>query len=371
MVGVGATGRYAAATPADAASVLTEGARGDERVLVGVHRPGRCRTAQRGDVERVGRAVRLAHEAGLAVALAGDDRNPVRPAVEDVPGADLDAQVAGDARGGADDFDHDTAPTGSRAGPSGRTLTSSSPLTISRCCRAASAAGWSIRRCTPRDSVRASAAACTQRAFARTAAASRARSRSRPDPASPLRARSHTPSRATAEAASAGPVRSSVRSGGTMCSCTVRTTSAGRSGAAVPTGRRPMVPAGRTGPTRPADRACRAALAPAHVPEEIAQAPLWLPPPLMAPVTSSRVAASPAANRPGTAVSRSADTSPNPPVPRTVPSRRVSPNGRLFSGRLAGLQTGGGCSGSDCEDRPEHPPDRTLCLGRLIIWAAA
>src|SRR4051812_11146438 len=86
VVGVGATGRYEAATPADAPSVLTEGACGDERVLVGVHRPGRCRTAQRGDVERVGRAVRLAHEAGLAVALAGDDRNPVRPAVEDSRG---------------------------------------------------------------------------------------------------------------------------------------------------------------------------------------------------------------------------------------------------------------------------------------------
>jgi hypothetical protein len=89
VVGVGATGRYAAATPADAASALTEGARGDERVLVGVHRPGRCRTAQRGDVDRVGRAARLAHEAGLAVALARDDRNPVRPAVEDVPGQTL------------------------------------------------------------------------------------------------------------------------------------------------------------------------------------------------------------------------------------------------------------------------------------------
>src|SRR3954467_6162599 len=51
-------------------------------------------------------------------------------------------------------------------------------------------------------------------------------------------------------------------------------------------------------------------------------------------------------------------------------TRRVSPNGRLFSGRLAGLQTGGGCSGSDCEDRPERPPDRTLCLDRGLSGPA-
>src|SRR5436305_807025 len=61
---------------------------------------------------------------------------------------------------------------------------------------------------------------------------------------------------------------------------------------------------------------------PAHEPEEIAQAALWLPPPVNPPQMGSRVAASPAAYRPDTLVAQSSLVIRNPPVPRTVPSRR-------------------------------------------------
>ncbi len=50
--------------------------------------------------------------------------------------------------------------------------------------------------------------------------------------------------------------------------------------------------------------AWRAAPSPAKEPEESAHAELWLPPPVKPPQISSRVAASPAANRPGTVVAQ-------------------------------------------------------------------
>jgi len=86
--------------------------------------------------------------------------------------------------------------------------------------------------------------------------------------------------------------------------------------AGVPVGRRPVVPAPRierVRPEAPTLSAWRAAPWPAHVPEEIAQAELWLPPPVKAPQISSRVAASPAANRPGTVVEHSSSTIPQTP----------------------------------------------------------
>ena len=55
---------------------------------------------------------------------------------------------------------------------------------------------------------------------------------------------------------------------------------------------------------------------------QIAQAALWLPPPVKPPQISSRVAASPAAYRPGTVVAHVVVDGRRPPVPRTVPSRR-------------------------------------------------
>ena len=66
--------------------------------------------------------------------------------------------------------------------------------------------------------------------------------------------------------------------------------------------------------------ACFAAPSPAHVPEQIAQDALKAPPPDLAPVTRSRVAASPAAYNPGTVVALSSPVIRIPPVPRTVPS---------------------------------------------------
>src|SRR5262245_65352904 len=67
----------------------------------------RCRAfGVGGDVERIGRAIDLAQEAGLTVGLAGDDRWPLRQGVENVGRADLDAHVAGDAPARGDDLDH-------------------------------------------------------------------------------------------------------------------------------------------------------------------------------------------------------------------------------------------------------------------------
>ncbi len=70
-----------------------------------------------------------------------------------------------------------------------------------------------------------------------------------------------------------------------------------------PQARMPAPPAGRSSPTRAvaafadprSTRAKCAAARPAQMPEEIAQAALWLPPPVKPPQISSRVAASPAA----------------------------------------------------------------------------
>src|SRR5690606_41200047 len=89
--------RGTAPPPADLAAVAAEQPGGGEAGLVAQRgaRPGR--EGERRDEQRVGRAVRLAHEAGLAVVLAGDHRHAVRAAVEHVARADLDAAVAGDA----------------------------------------------------------------------------------------------------------------------------------------------------------------------------------------------------------------------------------------------------------------------------------
>ena len=65
-----------------------------------------------------------------------------------------------------------------------------------------------------------------------------------------------------------------------------------------------------------------AAPAPAQKPDDSAQAALWLPPPVKPPQISSRVAASPAAYRPGTLVAHWSLVMRKPPVPRTVPSSR-------------------------------------------------
>ena len=75
-------------------------------------RPG-CGVAQRRHVERVGGAVRLADEAGLAVVLPRDDRRAAGHEVEDVHRARLDAQVAARAAVVADDLDHAVTPSGS------------------------------------------------------------------------------------------------------------------------------------------------------------------------------------------------------------------------------------------------------------------
>jgi hypothetical protein len=71
--------------------------------------------------------------------------------------------------------------------------------------------------------------------------------------------------------------------------------------------------------TRPERPAYAAAERPAVEPEEIAQVELGPPPPLVAPTTASREAASPAANSPGADVAPAASII-RPPTPLTVPS---------------------------------------------------
>src|SRR5262245_42458785 len=108
-----------------------------------------------GDVQRVGRAVDLAQEAGLAVVLAGDGRRGVGPRVEHVGRADPDADLAGDAAARRDDLDHGAAVI---VAPSARTTrTVSRPVAWSEQAKPGSAPGASRRRCIPRLSARASA----------------------------------------------------------------------------------------------------------------------------------------------------------------------------------------------------------------------
>ena len=59
-------------------------------------------------IERILGTVKLAEKAGLAIALPGNHRNSVG-LVEHVGRADVDADVAGRATGGIDDFDHSAA----------------------------------------------------------------------------------------------------------------------------------------------------------------------------------------------------------------------------------------------------------------------
>src|SRR5262245_11853122 len=62
--------------------------------------------SERTDVERVRRAVELAHEARLASVGASDQRRPLALRLEHVRRAYLDAQVAVDAALLADELDH-------------------------------------------------------------------------------------------------------------------------------------------------------------------------------------------------------------------------------------------------------------------------
>ena len=84
----------------------------------------------------------------------------------------------------------------------------------------------------------------------------------------------------------------------------------------------------------PSWRAWRAAPAPAQLPDDIAHAALWLPPPVKPPQISSRVAACPATNRPGTPVAQSSETTRTPPVPRTVPSSSIVTGKRSVNGSM-------------------------------------
>ena len=69
--------------PAEAGAVGAEHAVGDEPGQVAVRGARRRRVAQRRDVERVGRAVRLAEEARLARVLPRDDGRRVLDEVVD------------------------------------------------------------------------------------------------------------------------------------------------------------------------------------------------------------------------------------------------------------------------------------------------
>jgi hypothetical protein len=126
-----------ALTPAPYLPICTEGTIGDESELVGVSATGGRRSGQWRHVEGIRRATRFAHEAALAVRLAGDQKYSVGAALDDVGGAHLDADVACHAPF-ADHFDHETVRSwgssralGHQYGAtgSGRVRTCSSPLT--------------------------------------------------------------------------------------------------------------------------------------------------------------------------------------------------------------------------------------------------
>src|SRR5271163_514202 len=89
-----------------------------------------------------------------------------------------------------------------------------------------------------------------------------------------------------------------------------------------PFGRNPTSPIACAGAParRPSLFVNLAAARPAHWPEESAQEELIAPPPLIAPATRSRLATSPAANRPPTLVVHSTSTIRKPQQPLTVPS---------------------------------------------------
>src|SRR3954453_12047769 len=200
-----AGGRLAAFAPAELAPVAAEQPCRGELTLVAVGRAVRRGLGERRDEERVDRTPGLAHEAGLAVVLAGDLGDPGRAAVEHVRRAHADADVATDAPLAADELDHDASTAGALTGATGSTVvqTSSSPPVSSRCCRPGSSSGRSRRLCIPRVSGRAAAAAYIQRAWATIAAASRVRTASLPSPATPVRPADHRSSSRARESASA------------------------------------------------------------------------------------------------------------------------------------------------------------------------
>src|ERR1700733_8102591 len=114
-------GRRSPLAPAEHAPVAAQPAAPDQLALIEQRRVTGQRVRLRGDEQRVRRAPRLAHEAGLAVLAPGDHREAVLAADEDVGRADADTDVAADASLRADELDHQagiwtlTGGTGSRA----------------------------------------------------------------------------------------------------------------------------------------------------------------------------------------------------------------------------------------------------------------
>ena len=173
-------------------------------------------------------------------------------------------------------------------------------------------------------------------------------------PAAPTRCR----------AATAGPGRDGRRGAGSSCRSgrtwrwTAAVTAAVVEPDRRPAGRRPG-PADRRAASAPDGRGGRrraAAPVPAQLPDDIAQAALWLPPPVKPPQISSRVAASPAAYRPGTSVAQSSSAIRMPPVPRTVPSAsrviaKRSVNGSIPSRSKAGRSSAGPGASRACSAR--------------------
>src|SRR5690606_15980855 len=114
-------------TPSDDGAVAPERTGLRERIDVPVWRILAHRSRIGCDVESVGGAVDLAHEAGLAVLLVRDNGKPVGRTLEDVGRAHRDADVARDAPLRDDHLDHRFAPRRTRC-PSARTSTRSRPL---------------------------------------------------------------------------------------------------------------------------------------------------------------------------------------------------------------------------------------------------
>jgi hypothetical protein len=113
-----------------------------------------------GHEKRIGWAVQLAHEAGLAIVLPRDHWRSVDNGVEHVCRADIDTCAAAYATIGKYQFDHEaTRPNRSSPGGSKRVQTLSRPPTSKRRAYSSRRPGASSRKCMPRLSLRARAAA--------------------------------------------------------------------------------------------------------------------------------------------------------------------------------------------------------------------